>query len=167
VTSVAKIKIGGHMTGLIGLNEVLEEIVGQDNEIKEGDMGRLLVEKLAVRNYIPSDVTDIYETALLREYKKYIGELVEEEPLEEVQVKVLGAGCPRCDYLEQEMMAVIAQTNVKADLEHVRDIKEISRYGVMGSPALVINGEVKFVGPVPSRTKLKHWIEQAENSINS
>jgi hypothetical protein len=55
----------------------------------------------------------------------------------------------------------MAEIDLAADLEHVRDIKEIGRYGVMGTPALIINGEVKAVGRVPSRGQIKNWLKQA------
>lgn len=53
------------------------------------------------------------------------------------------------------------------DLEHVRDFKEISRYGVMGSPALVINGKVKAVSSVPSRARLRDFIREAKQNLNN
>ncbi|MBW2653661.1 MAG: thioredoxin family protein [Deltaproteobacteria bacterium] len=94
-----------------------------------------------------------------------MGESIPELPLENVEVKVLGSGCPNCDRLEQELMMVIGQMGIDADLVHVRDIKEISRYGVMGVPALVINRKVKAVGTVPSRADLKAFLKEAEKSI--
>jgi len=45
-----------------------------------------------------------------------------------------------------------------ADFDHEQDIKEIARYGVMGTPALVINGQVKSVGRVPPRDQIKKWL---------
>ena len=48
-----------------------------------------------------------------------------------------------------------------ADLEHVTDIAQIGSYGVMGTPALVINREVKAVGSVPPKPKLKKWLQEA------
>lgn len=84
-----------------------------------------------------------------------------EDPSGPVQIKVLGPGCPSCDKLEQELMAVMAELNLPADLEHVRDVKEIACYGVMGNPALVINGKVVAVGRVPSKSQLKEWLRTA------
>ncbi len=167
MTEIVQIRIGKHMTGIIGLKDVLAETAKQSTGMTDHDISRLLVQKLSKKNYIPSGVTDIYGAALLREYKKHLGQAVEALPVEGIQIKVLGAGCPSCDRLEQEMMAVIEETGIEADLEHVRDLKEISRYGIMGSPALVINDEVKFAGKVPSRNKLKDLIKQAGNKISS
>jgi len=82
-----------------------------------------------------------------------------EDPAGQTQIKVLGQGCPSCDKLEQDLMAVMAELNLPADLEHVRDVKEIACYGVMGSPALVINGKVVAVGRVPSKSQLKEWLK--------
>jgi len=78
-----------------------------------------------------------------------------------LEIKVLGAGCAQCDRLEQEIIQVMAESGIRADIEHVRDIKEIGRYGVMGTPALLINGEVKSVGSVPPKTKLIKWLKEA------
>ena len=163
MTEIAQIRIEKHMTGVIGLKDVLVETAEQSSGITDHEISRLLVQKLSKKNYIPSNVTDLYGTALLREYKKHMGQAVEELPVEGIQIKVLGAGCTSCDRLEQEMMAAIEETGIEADLEHIRDLKEISRYGVMGSPALVINGKVKFAGKVPSRNTLKDLIKQAED----
>ena len=44
--------------------------------------------------------------------------------------------------------------------DHVRDIKEIGAYGVMGTPALIINGKVMAVGKVPAKAKLKKWLSE-------
>ena len=87
-----------------------------------------------------------------------IGEPVSEDAAGSLQIKVLGPGCPSCDKLEQDLMAVMAELNLSADLDHVRDVKEIACYGVMGNPALVINGKVVAVGRVPSKNQLKEWL---------
>ena len=51
--------------------------------------------------------------------------------------------------------------DLAGDLEHVRDIKEIGKYGVMGTPALIINGTVKAVGKVPPKNRIKKWLVDA------
>lgn len=87
--------------------------------------------------------------------------------IEGLNIKVLGPGCPQCERLEQEVMAVMAEIGIAGDLEHVRDVAEIGRYGVLGSLSLVINGEVKSVGSVPLKPKIKAWIEEAVNQMKS
>ncbi len=61
-------------------------------------------------------------------------------------------------------MAMMAELNIAAGLEHVRDPIEIASYGVMGSPALIINGEVKAVGSIPPKNKLKELLMEAAKS---
>jgi small redox-active disulfide protein 2 len=78
-----------------------------------------------------------------------------------LEIKVLGPGCARCNQVEQNLMAVMAEMNLSADIERVTDIAEISSYGVMGTPVLIINGEIKAVGSVPPKTKLKTWLTKA------
>ncbi|OPX38232.1 MAG: hypothetical protein B1H12_03000 [Desulfobacteraceae bacterium 4484_190.2] len=80
-----------------------------------------------------------------------------------MEIKILGPGCVQCDGLEQTLMQVMAEINLIADIEHVRDIKEIGKYGVMGSPALLINGKVKSVGKVPHKAKIKEWLTEAQS----
>jgi small redox-active disulfide protein 2 len=86
---------------------------------------------------------------------------VSEEAGEGVDIKVLGQGCPQCDRLEQELMAIISETGIPAMIEHVRDVEEIAQFGLMRVPALVINGKIKASGSVPPKAKMKDWIQQA------
>ena len=72
-----------------------------------------------------------------------------------MEIKVLGSGCPCCDDLEQDLMAVMTEMNLAADIEHVTDPAEIGNYKVTRTPALVINGKVKAVGTMPRKTQLK------------
>jgi len=89
----------------------------------------------------------------------------EKEVFEGLEVKVLGQGCTQCDKLEQELMHVMAEFELIADIEHVRDIKEIGKYGVMGMPTLIINGKVKSVGRVPPKNKLIEWLREAQEKL--
>ena len=165
MVKVFQIRIGKHQTGIIGLEEALKEMSEEKQILSDQNIGTRMVEKLSKKNYIPSTVVDAYELAFLREYKKFIGEPVPKIPVDGIEIKVLGAGCPTCDRLEQNLMLLIEEMGVKASIEHVRDLKEISQYGVMGSPALVINDKVKAVGSVPSNTRIKDFIREAQADL--
>jgi len=165
MVQVRQIKIGKHQTGIVGLDDALKEIAEECQNFSDERIGERMVEKLSKKNYIPSNVSSLYASAFLREYKKFTGQAVQDAPLENVEIKILGQGCPNCDRLEQDLMILIAETGIEADLEHVRDIREIGQYGVMGSPALVINGKVKAVGSVPSTAKLREMILAADAEI--
>jgi len=73
-------------------------------------------------------------------------------------LKILGTGCPKCDKLAKETRQAAEELGVPYELEKVTEINDITRYGVMMTPALVVDGEVKCVGKVPSIGELKELI---------
>jgi small redox-active disulfide protein 2 len=75
-----------------------------------------------------------------------------------MKVEVLGGGCQKCHQLTEQTAAVLEELGIEADLEHVSDLKRISRYGVLSTPALVIDGKVKCVGRIPSIDEMKGWL---------
>jgi small redox-active disulfide protein 2 len=153
--------IGGQRTGIIGLDGVLKDVAVEFAGRADAEIENELLTRLSKLNYIYEKIRDQYGKAFLREYKKYIGEPFEAETSDCLQIKVLGPGCPNCRKLEQDLMTLVAETKITADIEHVTDLKEIGSYGVMGSPALIINGEVMAVGNMPSKSKLKDWLMRA------
>ena len=70
-------------------------------------------------------------------------------------IKVLGSGCTKCNKLEANTRKAIEELGIDATLEHVTDMKEIMSYGVMKTPALVVDGKVKLMGRVPSSNDIK------------
>ncbi|MCG6971858.1 MAG: thioredoxin family protein [Desulfobacterales bacterium] len=158
---ITRINVGGQATGIIGLKPILEQIAIEFKGRTEDEIKAELLNRLSKKNYISSRTRDLYGQAFLREYNKFVGEPFEDADDGGLEIKVLGVGCPRCEKLEQDLMAMMAELNIAAGLEHVRDPIEIASYGVMGSPALIINGEVKAVGSVPSKNKLKEWLIEA------
>jgi small redox-active disulfide protein 2 len=78
-----------------------------------------------------------------------------------MNIKILGTGCPKCKKLYSEAEKAIASSGVKAELEKVEKIEEIIKYGVMATPGLVINEEVKASGRIPQSGEIISWIEQA------
>jgi len=75
-----------------------------------------------------------------------------------MEIKVLGTGCPKCKKLEQITREVITEMNVEATISKVEDITKIMEYGVMLTPALVINEKVIFSGQLPSANEIKEQI---------
>jgi small redox-active disulfide protein 2 len=70
-------------------------------------------------------------------------------------IQVLGTGCERCKRLHSRVMQAVIEANLDADVEKVEDIAAILKHGVMATPALVIDGTVKFSGKLPSVEDLK------------
>ena len=75
-----------------------------------------------------------------------------------MKIEVLGTGCPNCKLLESNAKKAIVELGKKAEIVKVTDIKDIMSYGVMGTPALVVDGEVVCVGRVPSAQEIKKWL---------
>ena len=75
-------------------------------------------------------------------------------------VKVLGSGCARCSALEAAVRAALAELGVDAAIEHVTDFMQIAAYGVMTTPALVVNGKVVCYGRVPGKDEVKDLIRK-------
>jgi len=78
-----------------------------------------------------------------------------------INLKVLGTGCEKCKTLEKVTTEVVNESNFDADIQKVEDITQIITYGVMMTPALVVNEKVVFSGRVPSKTEIKKFIEKA------
>jgi len=159
---VVQIKVDGQAVGIMGLKTAMEAMAEDYAERPDDEAEAELLKRLYKKNYIPNRVKENYAKAFLREFKKFLGKPYEQEVSGGVEIKVLGQGCVQCDRLERDLMEVMAEIDLAADLEHVREIKEIGKYGVMGMPALLINGKVMSVGRVPPKAKLKEWLEEAQ-----
>lgn len=75
-----------------------------------------------------------------------------------MDIKVLGTGCPKCNKLEKMVKEVVKETGTAADFEKVSDVNQIAKAGVMLTPALMIDGDIKAAGKVPSKQELTKMI---------
>jgi len=124
-------------------------------------IGKEMISRLAAHNYIPDSAREHYAKALVREFRVFQGLPVEEEILVGLEVLILGPGCAQCSRLESDVRDVMSQMNAPGELIHVTDLREIGKYGVMGTPALVINKKVVSVGTTPEKKKIHQWLEEA------
>ena len=76
-----------------------------------------------------------------------------------MEIKVLGPGCPKCKKTEEVVREAVAESGVEARIIKVTDMLDIARHGVFGTPAVIIDGQVKSVGKVPSKEEIKKWIQ--------
>jgi small redox-active disulfide protein 2 len=76
-----------------------------------------------------------------------------------MEIKVLGPGCAKCQQTEKIVKEAVAEAGVDADIEKVTDLMKIAGYGVLGTPAVVVNGEVKSVGKVPKKQDVMAWLK--------
>ena len=75
-----------------------------------------------------------------------------------MEIKVLGPGCAKCQTTEKIVKEAVAESGVEAKVVKVTDVMEIARHGVFGTPAVVVDGQVKSVGKVPDKEEVKAWI---------
>ncbi len=71
------------------------------------------------------------------------------------KIQILGTGCPKCKKLAENAEAAAKELGIEYEIEKVTDINEIMKFGVMITPALAVNGQVKVSGKVPSVEQLK------------
>jgi len=77
-----------------------------------------------------------------------------------MDIKVLGPGCPKCEQTEKVIKEALAETGVSATVEKVKDTLKIAEYGVFGTPSVVVDGEVKSVGKIPTKEEVKKWVSK-------
>lgn len=75
-----------------------------------------------------------------------------------MEIKVLGPGCPKCQQTEKHVREAIEEAGIDATVVKVKDVMDIAKHGVFMTPAVVVDGEVKAVGKVPSKDEIKAWI---------
>lgn len=75
-----------------------------------------------------------------------------------MEIKVLGTGCPKCKTLEKNTRDAVTELGLEATISKVEDIVDIMSYGIMSTPALVINGKVAEKGRVPSTDEIKELL---------
>ncbi len=159
-SKVKMLWVGNGQVGLVGLDEVLEQTKAK--ALTGEAIKQFLLNETRKRNYVPESAEDEYAEALMREYRRYCGESVDEVPPGVLFVEVLGPGCPECDHMELEVKNVLSDLGIGGHVEHVRDREKMKKYKVFGGPGLVINGKLKAAGRVPSRKELEKWLKEAE-----
>ncbi|MFA5323801.1 MAG: thioredoxin family protein [Smithella sp.] len=75
-----------------------------------------------------------------------------------MKIEILGMGCTTCNKLEDAVRLAVKETGIDAQIDHIADIKKIMTYGVMTTPALVIDGKVVAAGKLPTLADIKKMI---------
>ncbi len=77
-----------------------------------------------------------------------------------MKIKVLGPGCKRCQETERIVKEAIEEAKVEAEIEKVTDPMEIAKAGVFSTPAVVVDGEIKSVGKIPTKEEVLNWLKK-------
>lgn len=79
-----------------------------------------------------------------------------------MQIKVVGPSCARCKSLEAKVKHVLAELDISAEVQKISDYMEIIETGILATPGLIINGQVKCTGRVPKEEEIMNWIKEAK-----
>lgn len=77
-----------------------------------------------------------------------------------MKIEILGSGCAKCNKLKELVEKIVNENDINAEITKVEDINKILDYGVMITPGLVIDGDVKIAGKIPSEDKVREWVTQ-------
>ncbi len=75
------------------------------------------------------------------------------------KVQILGSGCAKCLSLEKKVKTLVEENNLPIEVEKVTDLAEMMKYGIMMTPALVVDGVVKSVGYIPKEEHILEWLK--------
>ena len=76
-----------------------------------------------------------------------------------MKIEIIGSGCPRCHETERRIKSAMAETGIQAELIHLTDPREISRRGLILTPAVMVDGVIRLAGRVPSVEEAKNWLQ--------
>lgn len=156
---IKKINVGGDSIGIRELDQAIEELKGDYADRPDEEVARAMLDRLGKRNYLAPPAMDQYAAAFVREFRKALGQPYEAGADGGLTIRVVGPGCPRCDHLYNRLGKVLAEMGLAADLDKIKDTKEIAQTGVLVTPGLMINGKVVSTGKVPSEKQLKTWLQ--------
>ena len=76
-----------------------------------------------------------------------------------MEIKVCGPGCANCSKAEAVVKEAVVESGVAAEVAKVTDFAEMAKLGVLSTPAIVINGQIKCVGKVPKKQEVLEWLK--------
>lgn len=84
-----------------------------------------------------------------------------------MEIKVLGSGCANCNRLVKTVEEAAKELGITDPVQKVTDYQEMLTYGIMSTPALVVDGQVKFSGRVPKKDEVKKYLQGGEGETTS
>jgi small redox-active disulfide protein 2 len=76
-----------------------------------------------------------------------------------MKIEILGTGCSKCKKTFESVEKVVKELGIDAEVVKVENIQDIMKYGVMITPAIAIDGEVKIAGKIPSSKQIAEWLK--------
>jgi len=148
------IRIGSSSIGLLGLDLALNQATA--GGMTEMEAVEFLYAAISRDNYIPAGATNKYREALRQAYREHLqpGAAQAGPPV----IRIFGTGCVSCNNLQKLVIEVLDAMGMAADIEQIHDPDEIGRHGIVMVPALMINGQAKSGGLLPTRAQIEQWL---------
>lgn len=156
------IRIGKTAIGLIGFDIAMNKALAAEMPVPQAI--DFIFQAISEKNYIPSAMVEKYREAIGREYNKLCGQHDTQD--QELVIRILGTGCISCNGLQTMVINAMERAGIAADIEQIHDRDEIWRLGVMATPALMINGQIKIAGTKPTLAQVEEWIREAAPTLS-
>ena len=152
------LRVGKATIGLIGLDTALSRLLA-DNTISREQAVTELFEEISRANYIPDGKEHLYRDALAAEYDRL--RKGESRADRQIIIRILGPGCVSCNNTQAMVIETMDRLGVAADIFQIHDLDEIGRFGVLQTPALIINDNLKSSGRIPTLSQIEEWLREA------
>jgi small redox-active disulfide protein 2 len=151
------LKIGKISIGMIGLDIALNRF-GRDLSLGNEEAAIKIFDEISSQNYIPAGSQNVYFQAIIKEVERLRGDSRNQSG--DLVIRILGPGCVSCNSLQKLVIEIMSDMGIAADIFQVHDLDEIGRFGVMQTPALVINNKLKCSGRLPTRAQIEEWLRE-------
>ncbi len=152
------LKVGKATVGLIGLDVALNRVLA-DESLDDEAAAAAVFAAVKEQNYVPESAAAAYLDAIHAEIERL--RHGKEARRAGMEIRILGPGCVSCNNLQKLVIEIMARMGVAADVFQVHDLDEIGRFGVMQTPALVINGRLVCSGRLPTPAQVEAWLREA------
>lgn len=161
MAEIRRIKVAGQQVGLRGLDEALAELAPAYSPEREAELTDQLLARVAKTNYIPDPARQAYGQALRDLLRQAAGLAPLGRASGGLSIQVACGGCAGGDRLLQAVYDALARLELVGEVERVSDALEIAALGLRGTPALIIQGQVKAVGSIPPDNQIEDWLRRA------
>lgn len=152
-----QLKIGRATIGLVGLDIAMNRVLSE-KDIDHQTAIEQLYSEVSKANYIPPGLMKEYREALAKEYDRL--KSGEESEHLDLNIRILGPGCVSCNNLQTRVIEIMNSMGVAADIFQIHDLDEIGRFGIIQTPALIVNGKLKSSGRLPSTSQIEEWLRE-------
>ncbi len=156
---IRQIPVNGIMTGITMLDESIADVKAR-NLTSDQEIRAALMKKIRVYNYVPPGVAEAYAQAIIEEYGKTTAKKLNNFGETMKKIEIIGTGCAKCKRLLANAEQAVKELNIAAEVLKVDDIDEIVDRGVMMTPALFINGQVRAEGRVPDVNEIRKMLSE-------